>query len=46
MDQELHDRLLQEVLAFQLDSAPEFGLSNRIAMNRARRLLDENYFQD
>jgi hypothetical protein len=45
MDQELHDRLLQEVLAFPLDSAPEFGLSNRIAMNRAKRLLDENYFQ-
>jgi hypothetical protein len=46
MNQELHDRLLQEVLAFPLDSAPEFGLSNRIAVNRARRLLAENYFQE
>jgi TRAP transporter T-component len=46
MDQELHDRLLQEVLAFPLDSAPEFGLSNRIAVNRAKRLLKENYFQE
>lgn len=43
-DQELHDRLLQEVLAFPLDSAPEFGLSNQIAVNRAKRLLEENYF--
>ena len=46
MDRDLHDRLLQEVLAFPLDSAPEFGLSNRIAVNRAKRLLAENYFQD
>ncbi len=46
MNRELHDRLLQEVLAFPLDSAPEFGLSNRIAVNRAKRLLAENYFQE
>ncbi len=46
MDRDLHDRLLMEVLAFPLDSAPEFGLSNRIAVNRAKRLLAENYFQD
>jgi TRAP transporter T-component len=44
MDQELHDRLLKEVLAFPLASAREFGLSNRIAVNRAKRLLAENYF--
>ncbi len=43
-DQELHDRLLQEVLAFPLDSAPEFALSNHIAVDRAKRLLKENYF--
>jgi len=43
-DQQLHDRLLKEVLAFPLDSVPEFGLSNRIAVNRAKRLLEENYF--
>ncbi len=46
MDRDLHDRLLQEVLAFPLSSAPEFGLSNRIAVNRAKRLLAENYFED
>lgn len=46
MDQELHDRLLREVLAFPVESAPEFGLSNRIAINKAQRLLDENYFGD
>jgi hypothetical protein len=46
MNRELHDRLLEEVLAFPLDSAPEFGLSNRIAVRRAKRLLEENYFQE
>lgn len=46
MDKELHDQLLNEVLSFPLDSAPEFGLSNRIAVNRARKLLEENYFGD
>lgn len=46
MDRELHDKLLNEVLTFPLDSAPEFGLSNRIAVNRARKLLEENYFGD
>ncbi len=46
MDRDLHDGLLQEVLAFPLESAPEFGLSNRIALNRAKRLLAENYFED
>ncbi|MCP4343330.1 MAG: hypothetical protein GY799_31750 [Desulfobulbaceae bacterium] len=46
LDQELHDRLLKEVLAFPLDSAPEFGLSNQIAINRAKRMLEEDYFGD
>ncbi|MFH0782815.1 MAG: TRAP transporter TatT component family protein [Pseudomonadota bacterium] len=46
MNRDLHDRLLQEVLAFPLDSAPEFGLSNHIAVNQAKRLLEENYFQE
>lgn len=45
MNQELHDRLLRQVLAFPLASAREFGLSNRIAVNRAKRLLSENYFE-
>lgn len=46
MDKDLHDRLLNEVLSFPLESAPEFGLSNRIAVNKARKLLEENYFGD
>lgn len=46
MDQELHDRLLQEVLAFPVENAPEFGLSNQIAVNKAQKLLAENYFGD
>ncbi len=45
-DQELYERLLHEVLSFPLDSAPEFALSNRIAVDRARRLLKENYFAE
>ncbi len=45
-DQQLHDELLEEVLAFPLDSAPEFALSNRIAVRKAKRLLRENYFGD
>ncbi|MGB3210627.1 MAG: TRAP transporter TatT component family protein [Desulforhopalus sp.] len=44
LDEDLHDKLLKEVIAFPLDSAPEFGLSNQIAVNRAKRLLEENYF--
>jgi hypothetical protein len=44
LDQELHDRLLNEVLDFPLDSAPEFRLSNEIAVNKATRLLNDNYF--
>jgi len=46
LDQKLHDQLLEEVLQFPLDSAPEFGLSNQIAVNRAKRMLEENYFGD
>ena len=45
-DQELHDTLLKEVLSFPLDSIPEFGLSNRIAVAKAKKLLEENYFGD
>lgn len=44
LDKELHDRLLNEVLAFPIAEAPEYGLSNQIAIHRARRLLQENYF--
>jgi hypothetical protein len=44
MDQQLHDGLLEEVIAFPVDTAPEYGLSNRIAQRKATKLLDENYF--
>jgi len=44
MNKELHDNLLKEVLAFPLANAPESALVNRIAKNRAQKLLDENYF--
>ena len=46
MDKELHDRLLKEVISFPLDSAPEFALTNRIAVKRARRLLADDYFAE
>ena len=46
MDRVIHDRLLNEVVNFPVDSAPEFALSNRIAIKRARRLLDEDYFAE
>lgn len=46
MDGELHDNLLQEVIAFPLESAPEFTLSNVIAKSRAKKLLAENFFGD
>ncbi len=45
-DQELHDALLKEVIEFPLDQAPEYTLSNQVAKQRAKRLLDENYFGD
>lgn len=45
-DQELHDKLLGEVLSFSLSDAPEFTLSNQIAKKRAKKLLEENYFGD
>lgn len=46
MDKELHDQLLEEVISFSLDSAPEFALTNRIAVKRARRLLEDDYFAE
>ncbi len=45
-DQKLHDSLLNEVLSFDIKEAPEFGLTNQIAKNRAKKLLEENYFGD
>ena len=43
-DQELHDRLLLEVLNYPENTAPEYGLSNHIAKEKAQQLLDEEYF--
>ncbi len=45
-DRALHDDLLEEVLAFPLESAPENTLVNQIAKRKARRLLAEDYFGD
>ena len=45
-DKELHNRLLKEVLEFPLDSAPEYGLSNSIAIKRAKRLMADDYFAE
>ena len=45
-DKELHGRLLGEVISFPIDSAPEFALSNQIAVKRARRLLEDDYFAE
>jgi hypothetical protein len=45
-DQDLHDRLLQEVIDYPTDSAPEYALSNQIAKRKARRLLDDEYFAE
>ncbi len=45
-DQELHDGLLEEVLKFDLDQAPDNRLSNQIAKRRAQELLKENFFGD
>jgi len=45
-DKELHNKLLEEVIGFPIDSAPEFALSNRIAVKRARTLLEDDYFAE
>ena len=38
--------LAEEVIAFELDQAPDNRLSNQIAKRRARELLEENFFGD
>ena len=43
-DKELHNSLLKEVIDFPIESAPEFGLSNRIAQKQAKALLEEGFF--
>lgn len=44
-DEELHNNLLNEVIDFPIESAPEFGLSNRIAQKQAKALLEEDFFE-
>ena len=44
MNKELHDNLLQEVIDFPIEDAPEFTLSNQIAKRKAKALLEEDYF--
>lgn len=44
-DEELHNSLLKEVIDFPIESAPEFGLSNRIAQKQAKALLEEGFFE-
>lgn len=44
LNEELHNQLLQEVIDFPLDKAPEYTLSNQLAKRKAARLLEEDYF--
>lgn len=46
LDRQLHDSLLEEVLAFDMETAPNYGLSNRLAAAKAKKLLEENFFDD
>jgi len=45
-DRQLHDRLLQEVLDFPIESGPDQALSNQIAKRRAQRMLAEDFFAE
>ncbi len=45
MNKELHDALLQEVIAFPLESHPGNMLANQIAKRRAERLFQEQFFE-
>lgn len=40
----LHDKLLQEVMDFPLESSRQNTLTNQIAKNKADRLIKENFF--
>jgi CMP-N-acetylneuraminic acid synthetase len=46
LDKELYDRLLREVEAFDINSAPEYTLANIIAKKKAERLRADHYFDD
>ena len=43
-DQDLHDSLLKEVLSFDMNSCPQNLLTNQIALKKAQRLMEENFF--
>ena len=43
-NKELHDALLQETLDFPIEQAPENTLVNQIAKRKAKKLLDEGFF--
>lgn len=45
-DKDLHNRLLQEVVAFPVETVPEQMLFNQIAKRKARQLLAEDYFAE
>lgn len=44
MNQELHDKLLQEVINFPLERSPENALTNQIAKRKAEKLMADDYF--
>lgn len=46
MDKALYDRLLKEVMDFQLDKSPDNALTNQIAKRKARRLLADDSFTE
>lgn len=46
LDKQLHDRLLQEVIDFPVQSNPDSALINQIARKKAARLLAEDYFAE
>ena len=46
LNRELHDKLLHEVVDFPLQKAPGQALANQVAKVRARKLLEENFFDE
>ncbi|MBB5348635.1 hypothetical protein JWG42_06990 [Desulfoprunum benzoelyticum] len=46
LDKDLHDRLLGEVIDFDIAAAPDSALANQIAKRKAVRLLAEEYFAE
>jgi len=46
MNRELHNVLLNEVIAFPLHNAPEHALANQVSKVKAAKLLKENFFAE